>query len=760
MSLGVRHLWRFRRHASLAPRVSLLIPRELPYPVRSFWTAPAPTAPYSSLESSPRKEPAGLCDEQHSNGETSEQSSGPLGIAVNMATEAAAEASAVSSRQFFERLSKLPICTDEIHAPVVVKQPTNYTHHREINRDLHQSRRTLIQHKFHSKRAEEYQSSESGDWRGILRKLKEITPMYSPVAGSIQVLVPEESVHLLTEDRANNIWAIKSRTGCELQLHMKNPHDPQDSTYILVAGEKSGINRAVRDLLDLCQQIKVKHLTQSAAANLRREVSPVLPRSGLNRPKKYYLSKSLDKMEKPEQWTMATFEHYIITLIKSRYPAGLHYESGDSSHARRVALALLDVFHDPATESAMSLVSFKLALRFISSWGDGFWAYARDLVGVMISRGFELDTEIYDHLARMVVKVNKMAHFRDLVDQMAENEYRPSLQTWIHFLRLVKDEGIRRYILQAMDSKGLLNHPSAMPELATELVEYDVKRALQDGLGIGRFVASQNDLYGPQWLHWRTANRVLDVLGGYGRFDLIDEFLTHIFHSPNARPEKEVALNIILTHCKNQGKLDAAVGFVKRFEQEAKALKMDYVSYHLLTEIAFRLKKPHTFSILCRHSYLQNHTSRRMTIRLFEMTTIKGSPRQRLRSFLARLKIAGTLPKPKEGVRDEYRAQERLKSDEMLVLAMQNLLLCDYKEAHGIGQDKLLTDEDVQQAAWTWYRHKFGDEKEGIDKLGNILDRALEEDRKDRAESHLGKEIVLRPVPLTKPVPLNEPLKE
>ncbi|KAM7213859.1 hypothetical protein V8F06_010737 [Rhypophila decipiens] len=780
MSLGVRHLWRFRRHASLAPRVSLLIPRELPYPVRSFWTAAASTAPYSSPASSPRKGPTGLCDEQHSNGETSEQSSGPFGIAVNMAIETAAEASAVSSHPFFERLSKLPICTEEIHAPVVVKRPTNYTHHREINRELHRSRKTLIQHELHSKRAEEMKLSESGDWRSILGKLKEITPMYTPVAGSFQVLVPEESVHLLTEDRTNNIWAIKSRTGCALQLHRKNPHDPQDSTYLLVTGEKSGIHRAIRDFLDLCQHIKVTHLTQSAAANLRREVSPVLSPSGFTRPKKYYLSKGLDDIEKPEQWTMATFEHYIITLIESRLPAGLHYELGYSSHARRVVWALLDVFHDPATESAMSLVSFKLALRYISSWGDGFWAYARVLVGVMISRGFELDSEIYDHLARMAVKVNKMGHFQYIVNQMAKNEHRPSLQTWIHFLRLVKDERIRRHILQAMDSKGLLNHPYAMRELATELVEHDIKRALQDGLGIGRFVASQNDLYGPQWLHWRTSNRVLGVLGGYGRFDLIDEFLTHIFDCPNARPENEVALNIILTHCKNQRKIDAAVGFVKRFEQElelgppgildqgkavpkrtgeAKAQKMDYITYHLLTEIAYRLKKPHTFSVLCRHSYLQNHTSRRMTIRLFELTTIKGSPRQRLRSFLGRLKIAGTLPKPKKGVRDEYQGPVRFKSDQLLVLAMQNLLLCDYKEAHGIGQDKLLTDEEVQQAVRPWYRHKFGDEKKGIDKLGNILDRALQEDRKDRAESHLGKEIILRPVPLTKPVPLKEPLK-
>ncbi|KAM7199545.1 hypothetical protein V8F20_005729 [Naviculisporaceae sp. PSN 640] len=723
MSLGVRQLWGFWRRASLAPRVSSLIPRGplfLPHTSPAFRAAFFSSRPRSRTETTSA---SSLQDSRPGRSRTSED----------------------RAALFIERLSKLPIRAHETHLPVMVNI---YPHRGERARELRKLRHHLYQQRHHTERLRQRYGEKATprDWRRILKTLLDATPIYSANIGAVKIPIPESLIHGLSTDPVNNIWEIKSRSGCEIQVHERDPDDPEDNTYLLLSGEWNAIDRAVRHI-GAFGPPRVVPLAEEEAQRLQAHVSPIPWKRDSPIRRKYFLNQPLSEIKKPETWTFDTFERYITALTKSRVPSGRHHElSHGVDHGRNVARLLLKAFRDPAALPALTLTSFKHALRFLAEQGDGLWDYRKRLFHMMISHGFEIGTDTYDIMSLAAIKVNDLGFFRNYVNYMVKNGLCPSLTTWIHFLRMIKVEEIRRYILHAMASKRLFEHPSAMHLVSGELIEHDIYRAIQSGFNVKSFIASQNDLYGSQWLHWQTSNKVLDILGSHGKFDEINEFLTVMFQSKRARPKDEIALNIILTHCKTQQKLDQAIYFVERFEAESKVLRTSGITYHLLSTLAWRLKKPHMFSVLWRYSYLEMLTPRYMTIRFRELLL---SPRaaSSIHRFTKSLRIAGVYPRPPDGKPDDSSRSTRGQSSRILRLSMQNLLLCDYKRELGIKEDRLLTGEELNDAINVWYPRVFR-QRRPVDRLGDRLLWALKEDRRIGRDSKAGKEIVLEPLPI------------
>ncbi len=123
---------------------------------------------------------------------------------------------------------------------------------------------------------------------------------------------------------------------------------------------------------------------------------------------------------------------------------------------------------------------------------------------------------------------------------------------------------------------------------------------------------AQRARYGDGWLSRDAANRMIEVLGRYGRMDdcraVIDVMVANAAH---ADPDV-VTLNTILTHCKVQNTLRTAVDILRHMEAAAPGVTPDAVTYHLLFEMAWRRRLTRVVGVIWRCASLAGMTSWRM----------------------------------------------------------------------------------------------------------------------------------------------------
>jgi hypothetical protein len=479
------------------------------------------------------------------------------------------------------------------------------------------------------------------------------TPTYSTVQHGIKIIIPEHSAELLWSDYENNVWNIKSRTGCDMTLYRPTDFAAQAEDrsevgvkgdgesrsertkwdpYLMLTGQPTAVSAAVYDILKITKDVTiigleggtptVLHDGREAPPPVASSATPVpsavtetpirhYPRSAPCRP--YTLNIRADQIPRPAEWTIESFQHYIAALTMGRMHESLAAKlyPGADTHQRIVVKQLHDVFNDPAASAAVSNPAFKLALQYLVRSGETFVGDARALFGSVGTLGLRMDTEVFNLMAETAVMSKNLLAFEGTVRRMAACGHAPNLRTWLLFLRLVEAEDVRRYILHAMDTKNFFSNPSAVASVSVEMADHDVHRAVQLGQDFDGFIAGLRALYGPQWrLHTRAANRYLDVFGRYSKFDESRQLLELMFASEHCRPNV-ISLNTVLTHCKQQNKVDLAICFVRMFDQQGLNVA-DKITFHLLFEVARKTRKTYLLSAVWRYAHVLGMTKHSM----------------------------------------------------------------------------------------------------------------------------------------------------
>ncbi|KAL2148378.1 hypothetical protein VTH82DRAFT_2298 [Thermothelomyces myriococcoides] len=123
-----------------------------------------------------------------------------------------------------------------------------------------------------------------------------------------------------------------------------------------------------------------------------------------------------------------------------------------------------------------------------------------------------------------------------------------------------------------------------------------------------------------------------------------------------------MSLNIAITHCKHQRKVDLAVDLIRMFDEHGLHFA-DEITYHLLYELARKTKKPHLLGAVWRYAHLVDMTKYRMRT---HGTKVLACERESAR-LTDRIKGLWEEPGRCAITRQEF---------------MENLLLCDYKDNH------------------------------------------------------------------------------
>jgi hypothetical protein len=419
------------------------------------------------------------------------------------------------------------------------------------------------------------------------------------------------------------------------------------------------------------------------------------------------------------------------------YPTG-------KSHDEAVVKQLHEVLNDPATQRALSPEAFKSALAFVTRKGHMYRPHVRAFFVRMEVLNMPMDTEVFNMLAESAVKGRDLRSFSTVIRLMINRGFQPDLYTWILFLRLIKSEEVKRYILHAMNHRGLLDRPTAIRQIAREMAPQDIDRALQQGKDLESFLSHQEGLYGPGWLSIGAANKIVDFLGRYGKFDMCADFVDIMATTEVARPDV-VTLNTILTHCKVQNDLHRAVDFLSRFERQlASPVTPNAITYHLLSELGWRHKLPHVTGIIWRYSCLVNQTSNRMRFRAAKLLTGLKKPGLSLESSPSITDLSGTA---------ETTSSSPRPTDAVDIISEQPHHLKRFLAAeleHGCGEainSQNMAGYDAVHQITQWYRRQ-GRQWEPAVALSELLREAMARDAQLHRDLREGREAILQPLVL------------
>ncbi|KAL2159107.1 hypothetical protein VTH06DRAFT_2866 [Thermothelomyces fergusii] len=595
---------------------------------------------------------------------------------LHPSSEPSAEtAPARSPPSLVDRFSRVPVRPDDPYHPVIVKPVTWYPHKCETREAL------LEHHRAYTQQLRLRQLRPAGlvgDWRAVLSKLIKWTPPHER-QGRIKVVIPKHSLALLLSDHERNLWNIRSRTDCDMMLYRPADKAAPFDPYIVLSGQPTAMTAAVDDILKVSKGVTVVNLDEPVHAGVESSQAGQPPAEGLNdsaftatrvRPhqmsipcRPYRLNVRADQIPRPARWTAQAFQQYIAALIMGDVDVNRArelYRDG-VTHIRTVVRQLHAVFHDPAASAAVSLPTLRLALRYLTAAGSTYVKEAQALFSRAEELGLRLSTDIYNVMAEMSVRSKNLPAFDVAVSQMVRHGYKPNLGTWLLFLRLIESEEVRRYILQAMDTKNFFINPAAVEGVSSIMADHDAYRAIQQGQSFDAFVAGLRELYGPEWqLGLRAANRYLDVFGKHSKFGELRQLLVYMSSSEHSKPDT-VSLNTVLTHCKHQRKVDLAVDLVRMLDERGHHVA-DRTTFRLLYELARRTRKPNLLGAVWRYAHRVDMTNYRM-----QAHGIKVLAGERESAHLTG-RIQGLWEEPRRSAitRQEF---------------MESLLLCDYNDS-------------------------------------------------------------------------------
>ena len=595
------------------------------------------------------------------------------------------------------RLAEFPVRAHPALESVFVRPVTEYP-------DQYEARGSVRTHMKDNARQKKLlgtrESTNRVDWRATLRNLLQWTPRHLPeqFADTVKVIIPRETATRLLSDSEYSMWDIKSRTGCGMVLYRVGDAGYEvgtedDDPYLIIDGHHHSVNTAIDEILSVTRKVTIISRTRdteevlwdgkvdgedlslpapSVVVSARRIPSSRAP---------YNVNIRADEFPKPEEWTRKTFEEYVDALIKSHMPSGLasklYPEHG--RHEMAVIQQLVAVFNDESAAPFVSNAAFKMALHYMTRGGETWRPEMLSLFNyAQRGRMLQLDVEVFNILAEAAVKTRSLYRFNWVLYLMATSGYQPNLRTWILALRMFEAEEVKRYVLQAMNDRGLFNAHGTPRMIANEMAPHDAYRAVQLRWDVPTFLAKQDELYGGggerNWVSIDVINKIIHVFGSYSKFAEIRELLDLIFTGKKlvAYPD-QVTVNTILAHCKAQKKLDLAVEFIQLFERynavssnssssekPRPPLKLDTMACDMLFDMALWQKKPHVLSTIWRYAHLVNATSSDMRRRGIAMMAMDETELKK-EKLVRRLKLG-----------DEERVQ-----------FLRNLLLGEFIQANG-----------------------------------------------------------------------------
>ncbi|CAN8106258.1 unnamed protein product [Discula destructiva] len=504
------------------------------------------------------------------------------------------------------------------------------THHEAISRQVYHERNR------------KNNGGEPADWRQLLALMTRHTPEESLdfIEDGIKIDIAAEALTRIMNDAGDlTVSAIRRRTGAIIKIF-------RDRSMVMLSGTRRAINEATEEFKSIAGKITVtrhyRPLDPGEAGTEELDMErdffmPPLSRDEGARVKKRRLKQHVHTIPMPQEWTPETLRDYVISLMDTYTDAYMHaplYPQTRGAlfmdHERAVTRRLMRLFRRLPSGAGVSCSVVKLALSHMTTKGDKYGPQIRNLFVFLDRRGIPMDTDVFNILLRGPVKMRNLRKFKQTIIKMAQGGFAPNLDTWLLFLRMFEAVEIKSYILQAMNAKNMLGTPGTIQRIAEELAGYDAEHAAMQGKSLDIFLQEQEVRYGSNWLTRDAGNKVLHVLGQYGRYEdafkLLDlmaerhrsipQYLTQ--ERSAMRPDSNTFITII-NHAWIKNKVPLAVNIVRKMKTHKFAQHPTSAILDILFKLAWKNRLRTTIAVIWRYASLARLTTygmRRLVDRL------------------------------------------------------------------------------------------------------------------------------------------------
>jgi hypothetical protein len=466
------------------------------------------------------------------------------------------------------------------------------------------------------------------DWRDILATLERRTPDGASAFHDnvLRIKVPFEVVGRLLFSQEDNIWAIKMRCGCQIEVSEADEAS-QGRRILLISGPIRNITKAAVEILQIApgavsdDEIWSQHVSRFSTRPARQR--PSLSDDGSSTDAVRYVRgerrRSMaapvraDKVPRPSTWTSESFGLYVQHLISIKMTTHLQkflYKPGEY-HTNVVVDILKALFVDPECRTAISAAAFNDALGYLEK--HSAIDVVRDLFVHMEMQNLKMNIETFNILLRGTAKSKSLGNFQYIFLLMLRRGYTPNADTWLAFMSLIDDFEIKLHILKSMKSKELLRDPRTQKNVCRNFVSMEISNSLDDNMTHEQFLQHMVDRYGQDWLTKDSANRILDALGSRGLISRCWDFF-EFMHTKDVKPS-DVSIGTVLDHCKKQRNAEGAIEIIRRYSSLFGFDPSEDV-YNKLFKFAWNNRLPCVARIVWRYATLNAATTYGMRRRI------------------------------------------------------------------------------------------------------------------------------------------------
>jgi pentatricopeptide repeat protein len=489
----------------------------------------------------------------------------------------------------------------------------------------------------YNKRArEEYRRNKHGkkadpeaDRAVVLRALQLHTPSHPQLVPGRKLkiaTVPVSTVEQLIYSADNNLWNIKVRYDCEIELAEQQGNDP-GFRDVIISGPVAGVAGATAEILQITpKEVQGTRSRYKIPAKLNtrapRNQSPTL-KEGHEKVKCRFVFPTLrgamasplnvDQVATPKVWTKESFKEYVqhLTSIKmSNHVHNFLYKKGQH-HSHLVMEILRQLFTDPDYTTCITVEAANLALEYFVKCYQ--LRTVRYLYAHMEMISLRMNTETYNTILRGCARSKDIQSFRITVELMLSRGYLPNSRTWIAYLRTLESFHAKQRAISIMRSKGLLTDLGLMKSACSLLVGRELIDFLQSERGKGNFLEHMDTTYGKNWFGIESANQILHVLASRGLISGCLDFLD-LMDRRQVSPDT-ISLNSILHHCSENLNWRGAIKALERLSNISSVVP-DSLTYDALFKLAWRCRFYNMTRVLWQYACLDGASTFRMRERI------------------------------------------------------------------------------------------------------------------------------------------------
>lgn len=500
-------------------------------------------------------------------------------------------------------------------------------------------RRTMEKESVNRRRLEDYQAlkaaerqAEIPDWREILKHLELHTPQRSSTwhDNALRIKVSPSAVNELLFGIANNMWELKTRTGCHIELS-EAPEDEEEFRAVILSGPVSAMAKAAAVIMHISPRVRLDGIAssgyQQGFSTRGKDWTMVEERDTHEQTRKIRLVRSAarhriaaprraEEVPRPTIWTRESFFAYVehLTSIKmspemssSLYGRG----HGVQNHQESVRSILRQVFIEPEAKDAITLSAVDCAIDYLTKINQ--IKEVRELYVHLEMLGIRVHTETFNIMLRRAAKSNDLAAFHFIVNLLTKRGYIPNAGTWLAFLRSVPHLDVKKMILAGMKNKELLHEFATIKEAAQAFVPSEISEFLDREQSLLVFMQHMDFRYSKDWLSVSSANLVLKSLGERGLVSQCWDFI-QIMLERDLKPN-DVTINTVLAYSARMGNIKGAVNFLDKLSR-SQSVTLNSNGYDTLFSLAWKTRNLNILTAVWRYACLHSNVTHKMRTKI------------------------------------------------------------------------------------------------------------------------------------------------